>query len=107
MDGDLGIVIEPEVLPRDIYPYSLVVDHPLGIKGSCSTFSTRREISKDLSLPAAEKLGGCLVLVGSQIARTEALLGEYWDPLQVAAITDTQWAIMERVGRARYCKNIE
>ena len=102
MDGDLGIVIEPEVLPQDIYPYSLVVDHALGIKGSCSTFSSRKEISKALSLAEAEKLGGRLVLVGSQMARTEALVGECWDPLQVAAITDTQWAIMERVGRARF-----
>ena len=32
MDGDLGIVIEPENLPHDIYPYSLVEDSELGIK---------------------------------------------------------------------------
>ena len=102
MDGDLGIVIEPEDLPQDIYPYQLVTDHPEGIKGSCSAFSSRREVSKDLSLAAAEEMGGRLVLVGSQMARTEALVGEDWDPLHVAGITDTQWAILERVGRARY-----
>ena len=102
MDGDLGIVIEPEVLPQDIYPYHLVVDHPEGIKGSCSTFSSRKEVSGELSLAEAEELGGRLVVVGSQMARTAALLGEDWDPLQVAGITDTQWAILERVGRARY-----
>ena len=107
-----------------------------------------------MSLQEAEALGGRLVLVGSQDARTEALIGEDWDPLQVTrkswkrtlamrsfttteeaptwdlswlktsttsfqpldhclvkklldnwqveAITATQWAILERVGRARY-----
>ena len=36
-----------------------------------------------MSLQEAEALGWRLVLVGSQDARTEALIGEDWDPLQV------------------------
>ena len=40
-----------------------------------------------MSLQEAEALGGRLVLVGSQDARTEALIGEDWDPLQVAVLT--------------------
>ena len=72
-----------------------------------------------MSISEAEAMGGRLVLVASQAARTEALIGrkiwsltskhfqtilagEDWDPLQVEGLTGTQWAILERVGRARY-----
>ena len=100
MDGDLGIVIEPDNLPEDIYPYCLIEDGD--VKGSCSTYKSRKLISKKMSLKEAEKMAGKLVLVGSQTARTEALIGEDWDPLQAEGLTGTQWAILERVGRARY-----
>ena len=62
----------------------------------------RRELRRRLTFPEAEAMGGGLVMVGSQDARTRALIGEDWDPLQVEAITGTQWCILERVGRARY-----
>jgi len=104
MDGDLGIVIEPETLPEDIYPFSLVDDTAAGIKGSCSSYTSRQKVSSDcrkMSLEEAESLGRFLVLVASQSARTEALTGEDYDPLSVANITAMQWAILERIGRAR------
>ena len=49
MDGDLGIVIEPETLPKDIYPYAKVEDEEesnvqSGVRGSCSTFTSRTEL---------------------------------------------------------------
>ena len=31
MDGDLGIVIEPDTLPEDIYPFCLVDDEETGV----------------------------------------------------------------------------
>ena len=41
MDGDLGIVIEPESLPEDLHPFSLVDDQEEGVKGSCMEYKTR------------------------------------------------------------------
>ena len=42
MDGDLGIVIEPDSLPADIYPYVKIEESEEaacgGVKGSCATF---------------------------------------------------------------------
>ena len=76
MDGDLGIVIEPDQLPEDVYPHHLVEDADLGVKGSCSSYKSRVEISKKMSLDEAESMGGHLVLVASQDARTEALIGK-------------------------------
>ena len=42
MDGDLGIVIEPDSLPADIYPYVKIEEAEEaacgGVKGSCATF---------------------------------------------------------------------
>ena len=51
MDGDLGIVIEPENLPTDIYPYAKVEDEEdaTGVRGSCSTFASRTDRSRDLN----------------------------------------------------------
>ena len=41
MDGDLGIVIEPESLPEDLHPFCLVDDQEEGVKGSCIEYKTR------------------------------------------------------------------
>ncbi len=46
MDGDLGIVIEPETLPEDLHPFRLVDDQEEGIKGSCMEYQTRCETKK-------------------------------------------------------------
>ena len=53
MDEDLGIVIEPDDLPEDIYPFCLVdtmdqgVGLSQGVKGSCPTFHTRTKIGNN------------------------------------------------------------
>jgi len=44
MDGELGIVVEPEFLPEDIYPFSLVEDTDLNIRGSCLSYYSRSRI---------------------------------------------------------------
>ena len=36
-------------------------------------------------------MGGRLVMVGSQDARTQALIGEDWDPLQVIVVPNDQF----------------
>ena len=46
MDGDLGIVIEPETLPEDLHPFCLVDDQEEGIKGSCMEYQTRSKTKK-------------------------------------------------------------
>ena len=48
MDGELGIVVEPEFLPEDIYPFSLVEDHEENIRGSCISYYSRSRIGKQL-----------------------------------------------------------
>lgn len=85
MDGDLGIVIEPDSLPEDIYPFCLVDDTEEEVRGSCWTYRTRSRLKKlEWScLSKAESLGQRLVLVASQEARTGVLVGRDWDPLQV------------------------
>ena len=47
MDGELGIVVEPETLPEDIYPFSLVDDADNNVRGSCSSYSTRTPVGKE------------------------------------------------------------
>ena len=42
------------------------------------------------------------MLVGNQEQRTRSILGNQLDPLQIQAITAMQWALLERIGRARY-----
>ncbi len=42
MDADTGIVVEPEVLPEDVYPFCLVEQGE--VKGSCASFHTRTKI---------------------------------------------------------------
>jgi len=102
-NGELGIVVEPNVIPQDIYPFSLVDDENVsGNKGSCQSFNTRSIIDDDLSLGDAEKLGNSLVIVSSQIARYRSVLGNDYDPLLASNITAMQWALLERIGRARY-----
>ena len=47
-------------------------------------------------------MGGKLVLVGNQEQRTRSILENQLDPLQVQSITAMQWALLERIGRARF-----
>jgi len=100
IDGELGIVVEPNLMPPDIYPFSLADEE--GVKGSCLSFSTRILLDKKLSYEEAKGLGNRLVLVGSQKARYKSVLGTQYCPLQAMNITAMQWALLERIGRARY-----
>ncbi len=109
VDSELGIVVEPEQLPPEIYPFSLVEEPGLeGIKGSCATFKTRREKTAEAKQidnvdNVMNKYGkDKLVLVASQTLRGKALLGYRYSPLLVQTLTAMQWAMLERIGRSRY-----
>ncbi|KAK3919691.1 General transcription factor 3C polypeptide 1 [Frankliniella fusca] len=104
IDQDLGNVIEPDVIPVDIYPFQVVDDQARGIVGSCTTYDQRKDITdtaKRASLDEAkQKWGSKLVLVANQCVRSAALMGDDVDPcLEFSAM---HFCILERIGRARY-----
>ncbi|XP_076161731.1 general transcription factor 3C polypeptide 1 isoform X2 [Ptiloglossa arizonensis] len=104
VDPDLGVILEPENVPPDIYPHCPIHDINKGIKGSCSTYYTRKEITeiaRNLNLDEAiEKYGKKLVIVASQSARNHALMGDEVSPM--LELNVTQYCFLERVGRSRY-----
>ncbi|XP_034239860.1 general transcription factor 3C polypeptide 1 [Thrips palmi] len=104
VDHELGNVIEPEIIPEDIYPFKVVDDQTRGIIGSCPLYDDRREITeraKQATLEAAiRKWGSRLVLVASQSVRSAALMGDDVDPC--LELTPMHFCILERIGRARY-----
>eukprot|EP00095_Tigriopus_kingsejongensis_P011852 maker-scaffold493_size155937-snap-gene-0.21 protein:Tk11852 transcript:maker-scaffold493_size155937-snap-gene-0.21-mRNA-1 annotation:"general transcription factor 3c polypeptide 1" len=106
IDSELGMIIEPDVLPIDIYPFHLVDDGET--KGSCSTYKARVEVTKAAKAiedvdELTQKFGGQgrIAFVASAWARSRALMGLNTDPLLIQTITGMQWAILERIGRAR------
>ncbi|KAK9307679.1 hypothetical protein QLX08_002085 [Tetragonisca angustula] len=104
VDPDLGIILEPENVPLDIYPHCPINDISNGTKGSCSTYYTRKdvtEIVRSLNLDeATKKYGQKLVIVASQSARNHALMGDEVSP--ILELNVTQYCFLERVGRSRY-----
>ncbi|XP_012286729.1 general transcription factor 3C polypeptide 1 isoform X2 [Orussus abietinus] len=104
VDPVLGIVIEPESVPKDIYPHCPVDETKTGVKGSCSTFDVRKEVSnlvKAMTLDeVTEKYGEQMVIVASQDLRDCALLGS--DVCPILELNSQQHCYLERVGRARY-----
>lgn len=104
VDQELGDVIEPEIVPEDIYPFKVVDDQVKGIVGSCCLYDDRREITeraRQASLETAtRKWGSRLVLVASQNVRSAALMGDDVDPC--LEFTPMHFCILERIGRARY-----
>jgi general transcription factor 3C polypeptide 1 len=107
LDCDLGVVMEPELVPKDLYPFVLVDDAEKGVRGSCETYGKRKNVTdaarkmddvKELALTFGESR---LVLVASQQMRNEALMGPFADPLLAETLTAMQYCILERVGRSR------
>ncbi|XP_043286772.1 general transcription factor 3C polypeptide 1 [Venturia canescens] len=104
VDPDLGIILESEDAPDDIYEHCPIDDVKNGIKGSCSTYYTRKNASnevQDLTVHEAEaKYGRKLVIVASQTARQHALMDKSVSP--ILELTVIQYCFLERVGRSRY-----
>ncbi|KAF8789321.1 General transcription factor 3C polypeptide 1 like protein [Argiope bruennichi] len=108
IDPELGVVVEPEKLDPD--PYSPIVSVDKGdIRGSCSTFKTRKRITSEIradnvllmSLQDAEDTwGDSLVIVASPKLRLLSLIGSVTNPL--VDLSTEAYCLLERIGRARY-----
>ncbi|XP_014767991.1 general transcription factor 3C polypeptide 1 [Octopus bimaculoides] len=93
----------------DCYPIEVVKDNPC-VQGSCSTYSTRLNITNQIrsddyqklcSLEEAEALWGeRMVIVASQNLRSMSLFGPDRDPNM--RLLDLPYCILERIGRSRY-----
>ncbi|XP_014666558.1 PREDICTED: general transcription factor 3C polypeptide 1-like [Priapulus caudatus] len=99
-----GVIVEVEP-PKDIYPISIVNND--GVRGSCSTYKTRHNITAEIrtSPPVAlsqamNTWGDGLVIVASQPCRELSIYGPEQRP--ALEINDLQYCILERVGRSRY-----
>ncbi|KAL0120525.1 hypothetical protein PUN28_008329 [Cardiocondyla obscurior] len=101
---DLGIILEPPNVPSDIYPHYPIQDFKAGVRGSCSTYYTRKDVKDDIKNASlnevTEKYGLSLVIVASQKVRTRALVGIDVSP--TLELTIMHYCFLERVGRARY-----
>ncbi|XP_042203426.1 general transcription factor 3C polypeptide 1-like isoform X2 [Homarus americanus] len=104
MDPELGIVLEPEKEPKDIYPFHPVDDKKKGVRGSCKTYNERVDITHQAASMTLQEVlkeyGQRLVLVASQMLRNKALyistcIDKFYD------LTLTQYIIVERIGRSR------
>ncbi|KAM9792810.1 general transcription factor 3C polypeptide 1 [Neosynchiropus ocellatus] len=99
-----------EVKRKEIYPLNIIVNNKDGLRGSCSTFNERKDVTREvrsealsarLSLnEATERYGRKLVVVASQSLRLHALLGPETDP--DVKLSDECYCILERVGRGRW-----
>lgn len=85
-----------------MYPHHLVNDEAKGIMGSCSSYSTRKDITsimKYATLSQAEAYGNKLVIVASQTYRYDAIFSSLVDPEIV--LSDLQYCILECIARNR------
>ena len=128
-DGELGVVVEPDNLPEDPYPFKAHEDKEKGLKGSCVNYETRinvterilecttvrnhtadfqlNDICKSLSEEEIDQSDPFsilknLIVVAGQRLRNKAILGKYYDPLLFEELSKLQWCLLERIGRARY-----
>lgn len=96
-------VILQEYDQRDIYPHCPVEDIKLGIKGSCSTWYSRKDVSdkvQDLTVSRVdEKYGQKLVIVASQNLRENALIDGSVSP--IIQLSLPHYCLLERIGRTR------
>ncbi|KAG9262891.1 general transcription factor 3C polypeptide 1 [Astyanax mexicanus] len=100
---------------EDPYPVSVVLDDPQGIQGSCLYYREWEDITSRirtsqntpiLTLEQANNMfGERLVMVGSQVMRYRALIGDEGDP--ELKLGDHSYCILERLGRARWQGEIQ
>ncbi|XP_014229864.1 general transcription factor 3C polypeptide 1 [Trichogramma pretiosum] len=87
---------------KDIYPHFPIKDK--GVRGSCSTYSTREDITslvKKLKLSEVEeKYPETLVIVADQPTREKALCTEGVQNIKDLSLT--HYCLLERIGRARW-----
>ncbi|XP_014204050.1 general transcription factor 3C polypeptide 1 isoform X2 [Copidosoma floridanum] len=93
---------------KEIYEHCPVEDPKLGVKGSCATYHTRKNVKsvvENLSLSDVEqKYGSKLVIVASQGLRERALIDYNVNPtLQLSLL---HYCLLERIGRTRYLGDV-
>lgn len=109
IDPELGVVLEPpEKIPDPYFPIVQVKEGD--VRGSCSTYNTRKCITSDVRCgnevllvslgQAVEKWGNTLVLVASPKLRLLSLIGTEANPLM--DLTLESYCMLERIGRSRY-----
>nr|XP_045612135.1 general transcription factor 3C polypeptide 1-like isoform X1 [Procambarus clarkii] len=104
MDSELGIVLEPDEKPKEIYPFHPVDDGVKGVRGSCKTYNEREDVTHLVIYKTLQQVeieyGNSIVLVASQMLRNKALciatcIDKFYD------LTLTQYILLERIGRSR------
>lgn len=104
IDPELGTVLEPDVIPEDIYPFHPIDDIKNGVTGSCSTYHKRCQLKEEITSMSytdiISRYGRKFVVVGNQLARNVALMGEETDP--GVELSLMQYCLLERIGRSRY-----
>lgn len=102
IETELGVVIDPDEMPLNIYPYYPVKDDQNQILGSCKHYETRIDRTtevRELSVVDLEcKYPNKIVLVASQDIRYGTLVGSNYE----LNLTVIQYCILERIGRSRY-----
>ena len=56
MDHELGIVLEPENVPPEIYPFHPIDDSQKGVRGSCGTYHERKDITEQASTMSLQEV---------------------------------------------------
>ncbi|XP_014245478.1 general transcription factor 3C polypeptide 1 isoform X2 [Cimex lectularius] len=101
-----GNYYEPENIPPCPYPHKPVIYN--GIKGSCSTFHERIDITSSVRKMSYSEVianwGEKLVIVADQCTRKQVLSIPELNPL--VELTDLQYCVLERIGRSRYSGEI-
>lgn len=109
VDQHTYVYVEPEKdkMPPDIYPYVAINDEKNGIKGSCSTYWTRKNITDETRSMSYDQVCESyeykLVFVASQQLRTKYLIitkGQFI-PTNFD-LTFQAYCILERIGRCRH-----
>ncbi|XP_013384833.1 general transcription factor 3C polypeptide 1-like [Lingula anatina] len=107
VEKDSEICVQQSLEEVDPYPVQIIDKG--GIQGSCSTFTTRTDITFEIrddekSLctleKAIERWGNKLVIVASQEIRIAALFGAEHDPNW--EFVNAQYCLLERIGRSRW-----
>ncbi|KAJ9600248.1 hypothetical protein L9F63_009473, partial [Diploptera punctata] len=106
VDPELGIVLEPINIPEDIYPHCPVEDKKKKVRGSCSTYQERKNVTRIARTLSYEEVmekpgwNSKLVIVATQDERNAALMGLNFNPhLEISIM---QYCVLERIGRSRY-----
>lgn len=90
-------------VPDDIYPHAAVNDTANNIKGSCSTYYSRVNITdqaKNMGFgEVVNKWGSKFVIVADQKTREEFLFDCKG---QISNMSEIKYCMLERIGRSRY-----